>query len=199
MPAHATSTPLAPPGSQMLFATAGGGPACPALADTSATFSPPTSPAALPEAAGSGGQKRPRQKTVAAEATRPWPLPPVRRSADEATLPVDEEEGALTQPDNGPYLGISTSSEGRGPVVSLVRPDATTNQASKKASPACTSGFMLKGTGDGTGLDMVVTQRSSDVILGLPYDIIVWSLLLHLICREGGREGEGCGGTENDI
>ena len=87
----------------------------------------------------------------------------------------------------------------RNLVVSLVRPDATTNQASKKASPACTSGFMLKGTGDGTGLDMVVTQRSSDVILGLPYDIIVWSLLLHLICREGGREGEGCGGTENDI
>ena len=118
MPAHATSTPLAPPGSQMLFATAGGGPACPALADTSATFSPPTSPAALQEAAGSGGQKRPRQKTVAAEATRPGPLPPARRSADEATLPVDEEEGALTQPDNGPYLGISTSSEGRGPQVS---------------------------------------------------------------------------------
>jgi thymidylate synthase len=79
----------------------------------------------------------------------------------------------------------------RNLVVSMVLPEGTTHQATKAASPACTSEFMLKGTGDGTGLDMVVTQRSSDVIIGLPYDVVVWSLLLHLICREVGIRTEG--------
>jgi thymidylate synthase len=33
-------------------------------------------------------------------------------------------------------------------------------------------------------LNLTVTQRSSDVILGLPHDVIVWSIILHLVRRE---------------
>ena len=35
-----------------------------------------------------------------------------------------------------------------------------------------------------TQLDLVVNQRSSDVALGLPHDVVVWSAILHLVCRE---------------
>ena len=35
-------------------------------------------------------------------------------------------------------------------------------------------------------LDLVLHQRSSDVVVGLPHDVIAWSVLLHLVCREVG-------------
>jgi len=33
-------------------------------------------------------------------------------------------------------------------------------------------------------LDLTVTQRSSDVMVGLPHDVVVWSIILHLVRRE---------------
>ena len=35
-----------------------------------------------------------------------------------------------------------------------------------------------------TRLDLMIHQRSSDVALGLPHDVVVWSVILHLVCRE---------------
>ena len=43
---------------------------------------------------------------------------------------------------------------------------------------------MVKGNSQTNTLDMSVNQRSSDVCIGLPFDIVIWSMLLHLICRE---------------
>ena len=49
---------------------------------------------------------------------------------------------------------------------------------------ACTASCQFKqGVVEGT-LDLQVNQRSSDVCVGLPYDIVIWSMLLHLVCRE---------------
>ena len=62
--------------------------------------------------------------------------------------------------------------------VSLHNPLVETRQA------ACTSGFQVKGNPETNRLDMTVNQRSSDVCIGLPFDIVIWSMLLHLICRE---------------
>jgi thymidylate synthase len=33
-------------------------------------------------------------------------------------------------------------------------------------------------------LDMTVNQRSSDVVLGLPNDVVVWAVIYHLVRRE---------------
>ena len=49
---------------------------------------------------------------------------------------------------------------------------------------ACTASCQFKqGVVEGT-LDLQVNQRSSNVCVGLPYDIVIWSMLLHLVCRE---------------
>jgi len=50
---------------------------------------------------------------------------------------------------------------------------------------ACTSSvqFAVSGTNKDI-LDLTVTQRSSDVILGLPHDVIVWAIVLHLVRRD---------------
>ena len=68
--------------------------------------------------------------------------------------------------------------ESRNNIVTLCNPDSSTRQA------ACTSSFQVKGHSGTNTLDMTVNQRSSDVAIGLPFDIVIWSMLLHLICRE---------------
>ena len=35
-----------------------------------------------------------------------------------------------------------------------------------------------------------MTQRSSDIIIGLPFDLIVWSIILHLVVYEANRRTE---------
>jgi thymidylate synthase len=47
---------------------------------------------------------------------------------------------------------------------------------------ACTSSVQFARTGN--KLDLTVNQRSSDVILGLPNDAVVWATILHLVRRE---------------
>ncbi len=55
---------------------------------------------------------------------------------------------------------------------------------------------------------MVLHQRSSDLAVGLVWDVAVWALILHLVCREvtmrtrggrhleAGRCGAGLGGPK---
>ncbi|GKY90384.1 hypothetical protein MPSEU_000012400 [Mayamaea pseudoterrestris] len=52
----------------------------------------------------------------------------------------------------------------------------------KTAQEACTTSIQFSRDGD--CLNMTVHQRSSDVILGLPNDVVVWSIILHLVRRE---------------
>jgi thymidylate synthase len=49
---------------------------------------------------------------------------------------------------------------------------------------ACTSGLQFAASDGGTLLSLTVNQRSSDVILGLPNDVVAMSLLLHFVIRE---------------
>ena len=65
------------------------------------------------------------------------------------------------------------------------------NRAVPTRQAACTSGFQVKGNSQTNTLDMTVDQRSSDVCIGLPFDIVIWSMLLHLICREVELRTEG--------
>lgn len=81
--------------------------------------------------------------------------------------------------------------ESRNNIVTLCNPDASTRQA------ACTSSFQVKGNSRTNTLDMTVNQRSSDVCIGLPFDIVIWSILLHLICREVELRTRGHTGAES--
>ena len=67
--------------------------------------------------------------------------------------------------------------DSRNMVIHLADPHAETVQ------PACTATVQFI-TRTPTQLDLVVNQRSSDVALGLPHDVVVWSVILHLVCRE---------------
>ncbi|EOD33854.1 hypothetical protein EMIHUDRAFT_229153 [Emiliania huxleyi CCMP1516] len=71
----------------------------------------------------------------------------------------------------------------RNLIVSLVHPSQATVQ------PACTSSAQFSVRGG--SLDLALQQRSSDVILGLPHDAYVWSVILHLVAREVRRRTDG--------
>lgn len=73
----------------------------------------------------------------------------------------------------------------RNMVCTLCKPGEPTLQQ------ACTSSVQFAVSGDDNQLDLTVTQRSSDVILGLPNDVVVWSILLHLVRREVGLRTNG--------
>eukprot|EP01052_Picozoa_sp_SAG31_P009590 SAG31_NODE_507_length_14746_cov_5.682119_3_plen_543_part_00 len=79
--------------------------------------------------------------------------------------------------------------DSRNMVVPLIKADANSQINS------CTKCIQIMSTGpiagtDRTGLAILVDQRSSDVVVGLPYDVVVWSIFLHLICREVWRRSD---------
>jgi thymidylate synthase len=78
----------------------------------------------------------------------------------------------------------------------LVAGKSSRNMCCSMANPsedaeqkACTSSIQF-AVCDGR-LNLTVTQRSSDVILGLPHDVIVWSIISHLVRREVRRRSNG--------
>ena len=61
----------------------------------------------------------------------------------------------------------------------LTKPDEPTEQE------ACTTSCQFLVRADNPKLlDLCLHQRSSDVVMGLTSDVVVWSILLHLVCRE---------------
>lgn len=70
------------------------------------------------------------------------------------------------------------SSCSRNWTVTLHKPDEPTAQA------ACTSSVQFTVSKDEhiEYLDLTVNQRSSDVVVGLPHDVVVWTIILHLVC-----------------
>jgi thymidylate synthase len=69
----------------------------------------------------------------------------------------------------------------RNMVCTLIKPEEPTEQV------ACTSSIQFSvsmNENEEEALDLTVNQRSSDVILGLPHDVVVWSIILHLVRRE---------------
>ena len=75
----------------------------------------------------------------------------------------------------------------RNMICTLVKPGEETVQG------ACTSSVQfsvstvpsVKMCGPSEeALNLTVTQRSSDVMVGLPHDVVVWSIILHLVRRE---------------
>ncbi|MCL5112384.1 MAG: thymidylate synthase [Candidatus Marsarchaeota archaeon] len=63
------------------------------------------------------------------------------------------------------------------------------NQISKMALPPCHWGFHV--TIINNRLNLTWNQRSVDTMLGLPYNIASYALLLHLLTKEIGKEVEG--------
>ncbi|CAB9527859.1 Thymidylate synthase [Seminavis robusta] len=69
----------------------------------------------------------------------------------------------------------------RNMTCSLDKPGEETVQG------ACTSGIQFSVSGHSTeeeALNLTINQRSSDVMMGLPHDVVVWSIILHLVRRE---------------
>jgi thymidylate synthase len=70
----------------------------------------------------------------------------------------------------------------RNMVCMLVKPGEATSQV------ACTSSIQFSVSEDGEHgverLDLTINQRSSDAMVGLPHDVVVWSIILHLVRRE---------------
>lgn len=60
-----------------------------------------------------------------------------------------------------------------------------------QALPCCFTEFIYNRDGD--NLDMSITMRSSDVLLGLPYDIIIFALFLESMAREIGLKARTIG------
>mmetsp|Transcript_67779 Transcript_67779/g.187235 ORF Transcript_67779/g.187235 Transcript_67779/m.187235 type:complete len:401 (-) Transcript_67779:106-1308(-) len=76
----------------------------------------------------------------------------------------------------------------RNMVCSLVHPILPTVQ------PPCTSAVQFTVTsidGDQERLNITLHQRSSDVMLGLPHDVVAWTVILHLVRREVARRTGG--------
>lgn len=73
-------------------------------------------------------------------------------------------------------LCIRRGEASRNMTVTLTDPNAETVQRSCTALAQ----FFLR---DGR-LDLALHQRSSDVVLGLPNDVVVWALILHFVRRE---------------
>ena len=67
-------------------------------------------------------------------------------------------------------------------------------QPTKQEACTSTCSFVCRrsdGTQGAESLDMVLHQRSSDVAVGLVWDVAVWALILHLVCREVGLRTHG--------
>lgn len=56
------------------------------------------------------------------------------------------------------------------------------------ASLPCCHGSMIQFASDGEKLDLVTFNRSQDLILGTPHNIILYSLLLHIVAKLVGLE-----------
>jgi thymidylate synthase len=70
----------------------------------------------------------------------------------------------------------------RNMVCMLIKPGEETTQV------ACTASIQFSVSEDGEHgverLDLTISQRSSDAMVGLPHDVVVWSIILHLVRRE---------------
>lgn len=130
---------------------------------------------------------------------------------------------AVASSDEGMFVGLNYGllvnfprEDGRGPINQLeenvisrlVRGQCSRNMTCVLHKPgqptkqeACTStcSFVCRRAEGSQGtelLDMVLHQRSSDLAVGLVWDVAVWALILHLVCREvtmrtrGGRHLE---------
>jgi thymidylate synthase len=108
------------------------------------------------------------------------------KQADQDTGWVGYNYGLLTNYENFNQLEVNVirrlvqNKSSRNMVCSLVNPNQATVQN------ACTSAvqFAVSHQDGQDYLDLTVEQRSSDIILGLPHDVVVWTVILHLVRRE---------------
>lgn len=72
----------------------------------------------------------------------------------------------------------------RNMVCTLMKPGEDTVQGACTSSIQFSVSTMKQGGSTKEMLNLTVTQRSSDVMIGLPHDVTVWSIILHLVRRE---------------
>jgi thymidylate synthase len=97
-------------------------------------------------------------------------------------FPQEEGRGAMNQLEERVIRQLCRpGSSSRNMVCSLDKPGEETVQG------ACTSSIQFSVSSEDDGcesLQLTVFQRSSDVLMGLPHDVVVWSIILHLVRRE---------------
>ncbi len=97
-------------------------------------------------------------------------------------FPLDDG-GTFNQLEQHVIAKLVDGASSRNMTCTLHKPGELTKQS------ACTStcSFVCRAA-DGAHkveyLDMMLHQRSSDVAVGLVWDVAVWALILHLVCRE---------------
>tara|TARA_B110000008_G_scaffold264483_1_gene288796 strand:+ start:544 stop:2064 length:1521 start_codon:yes stop_codon:yes gene_type:complete len=64
------------------------------------------------------------------------------------------------------------------------------NPIGRTTQRACTSNLKFCYIPKTSCICLEVTQRSSDIVIGLPFDLIVWSIILHLVVHEANRRTE---------
>ena len=64
------------------------------------------------------------------------------------------------------------------------------NPIGETTQRACTSNLKFSYIPKTSGINLEVTQRSSDIMMGLPFDLMVWSIILHLVVHEANRRTE---------
>jgi thymidylate synthase len=87
------------------------------------------------------------------------------------------EGTSLNQLQQKVIVPLGNGEKSRNMVCSLCNPGEETVQE------ACSTSIQF-AVSAGERLDLTVMQRSSDVILGLPHDVIVWSVIMHLVRRQ---------------
>ena len=92
---------------------------------------------------------------------------------------VDQWEGLITGMAENPYS--------RRHIVTLWNPAETGSQYT--ALPPChlSLQFYMADNANGSYLDLAVTQRSADLLLGVPYDIVEMALLMHIVAAQLGK------------
>lgn len=120
---------------------------------------------------------------------RAWHSFELDRHGNTKRASVDQISKLITDLRNNPYS--------RRHVISAWNPAFLPNESispqenvklGKMAIAPChqMSQFYVSDDGDDSYLDLKVTMRSSDVILGLPYNIASYALLVHLLANEVG-------------
>ena len=95
--------------------------------------------------------------------------------------PQGEGKGSINQLEDIVLTRLCKGEKSRNMTCSLLKPGESTEQV------ACTSSIQFSVSQNDRGdeaLDLTVNQRSSDVIVGLPHDVVIWSIILHLVRRE---------------
>jgi len=98
-------------------------------------------------------------------------------------FPVNSH-GYINQLEQKVFKSLEQGKASRNMSITLDNPIGETTQR------ACTSNLKFSYVPTTSFINLEATQRSSDIMIGLPFDLMVWSIILHLVVHEANRRTE---------